>query len=186
VVVTVPRGAIERFQSVGLDLTRVDLVEGGDTRAESVGKGLEFLRRSGVVVRPEEDLVAIHDAARPFFGTVEFHRLCERAADVGAAILAAPVVDAVCVVSERGVVKRYEPRDRLRAIQTPQVFRYELIMRAHTQNHSDTADAVDDGSLVLPFNQVEIVESSGENFKVTTPGDLERARGIFAALGERV
>jgi 2-C-methyl-D-erythritol 4-phosphate cytidylyltransferase len=183
IVLVVPRGAAERFRQVGLDLSRVDLIDGGDTRAHSVKNGLDYLRRSNLIARPEETLIAIHDAARPFFGTLVFQQLRERAAQMGAAVPAALMVDAVCTATDHGAIERYEPRDRLKAVQTPQVFRYGLIIRAHAHAHDGSGEALDDASLVVRFHQVALVESSAENFKVTTPGDLERARMVFAALG---
>src|SRR3954462_2967958 len=101
-------------------------VEGGDSRQEAVEKALESLS-------PDTDLVAVHDAVRPFIDLETIHKVFDEAAATGAAIVAVPAVDTIKQVT-RGTghvhVRATLPREKLVMAQTPQVFRYEIVSRA--------------------------------------------------------
>jgi 2-C-methyl-D-erythritol 4-phosphate cytidylyltransferase len=152
----------------------VSFVTGGATRQESVYRALASLVDSGV------DFVVIHDAARPLV-TVETIRATLAAAVAhGAAVAAIPAAEASCLV-DGGLIAEYIDRSRHMTIQTPQAFRFELIMRAHEQAvAAGITDAVDDGQLALRTgSSVSIVDGSVENIKITYPVDLGKIGKII-------
>jgi len=152
-------------------------VVGGATRSASVR---EALRACG-----DGDPVIVHDAARPLASTELFERalLDLAGSDADAVIAAAPVSDTIKEVGDDGrTVARTLDRDRLWAIQTPQVFRREVLERALAQPHEVLAAATDDASLVEELGGiVRLVESPRENLKITTPDDLRLAASLLAA-----
>jgi 2-C-methyl-D-erythritol 4-phosphate cytidylyltransferase len=157
---------------------RVRVVDGGDSRQESVQKALEALA-------PDTDLVAVHDAVRPFIGLETIHKVFDEAAAVGAAIVAVPAVDTVKQVT-RGTetvrVRSTIPREKLVMAQTPQVFRYELIARAFQQARIDGFTGTDESSLVERLDvEVSVVPGSDRNIKITKPGDVDLARLFLQA-----
>ena len=154
-------------------LTKVHaVVTGGLSRQESVYNGLRAL--------PEETrLVLIHDGVRPLFDGNNTDALLEAAVIYGAATLAVPPKDTVKLVKEKKVVLTL-PRDELWLTQTPQAFKYEIIMSAHEKAHKSGFKSTDDASLVEASGQtVKIIEGSYENIKITTPEDLFIAGAIL-------
>jgi 2-C-methyl-D-erythritol 4-phosphate cytidylyltransferase len=189
VVVAAPPGheaQIEPLIPAGLE---VEVVAGGDTRAQSVANGL-----AGV----ESELVAVHDAARPLVTPELIDALTamlgERP-DAAGAIAAAPLTDTVKRAREprpergefeRGgpTVAKTESRDHLWAAQTPQVFRTRALRHAHDADPQRLAAATDDAMLVeKDGGKVLICPWSVENLKVTTPTDLRLAELLLAKRG---
>lgn len=151
----------------------VELVEGGDYRQESVEN---CLRR----VPPETDLVAVHDAVRPFVDVEAIGRVVEEAGRTGAAILGIPPVDTVKQV-ERTLIRATLPRELIVLAQTPQVFRYELLRRAFERAGEDGFQGTDEASLVEHLGvEVSVVMGCDRNIKITKPSDLELARLFLA------
>ena len=141
------------------------IVIGGETRQESVLKGLRALPFS-------TQFVAIHDGARPMVASSDIDRVVASAVKDRAAILAAPATDTVKRVRD-GFVLGTLDRDSLYLAQTPQVFQYDLILQAH-QNVIQEAPATDDASLVESRGfKVRVVEPNSPNPKVTTPDDIQ-------------
>jgi 2-C-methyl-D-erythritol 4-phosphate cytidylyltransferase len=168
-VVVLPRGEPGGFAALaaGYGLRRVlRAVEGGETRAESVWRGLEALRDCGVGV------VAVHDGVRPFVTPEEIDRTVREAEASGAAILAAPLTDTVKEAEGARVLRTLE-RARLWRAQTPQCFRFELLRRAYESAAASGLDATDDSALVERLGAaVSIVEGGEHNIKITTPHDF--------------
>lgn len=148
----------------------VRLVEGGDTRQESVENAL-------AVLGPETDLVAVHDAVRPFIDPGTIERVIQEAAENGAAIVGIVPVDTVKQVRKNKIFGTL-PRERLILAQTPQVFRYDLLRRAFETAREDGFTATDESSLVERLEQVEVsvVLGSDRNIKITRPSDMDLAR----------
>jgi 2-C-methyl-D-erythritol 4-phosphate cytidylyltransferase len=149
---------------------RIERIAGGAARSESV--------RNALAAVPEADIVVIHDAARPLV-TEELVRRCIHVVNGGAdgAIAAAPVTDTIKEADEEGRVTRTLDRARLWSIQTPQVFRADVLRKAL---EGDVASATDDASLVESRGgDVRIVESTPRNFKITWPDDLLRAEALL-------
>lgn len=152
---------------------RVRVVEGGDSRQQSVQNALRTLQ-------PDTDLVAVHDAVRPFIDLETIHAVFDEAAETGAAIVAVPAVDTVKQVV-RGTshvkVRSTIPREKLVMAQTPQVFRYDLIQKAFQSAMLDGFTGTDESSLVERMDvEVSVVPGSDRNIKITKPGDMHLAR----------
>ncbi len=146
------------------------LVEGGDSRQQSVENAMEALG-------PDVDLVAVHDAVRPFIEPSVIERAIREASESGAAIVGIVPVDTVKQV-RRNKIHGTIPRDRLVLAQTPQVFRHALLKRAFTQAREDGFIGTDESSLVERLDQVEVsvVAGSDRNIKITKPSDMDLAR----------
>ena len=144
------------------------VVKGGDSRQESVQLGMNALS-AGV------KLVAVHDGARPLVSQTVIDRTIRAARTYGAAAPGIPVKDTIKLV-QGGVVKETPDRKTLQAVQTPQVFDFDLL-RGALKKASDTGAAVtDDCSAVEQMGMsVKIVEGEERNLKVTTPMDLKIA-----------
>jgi 2-C-methyl-D-erythritol 4-phosphate cytidylyltransferase len=139
-----------------------DICEGGARRQDSVGNGLSFLRNCSWVV--------IHDGARPMVTGDLIERGLEAAVETGAAIAAVPVTDTIKVAGDNMLVQGTPPRHSLWAVQTPQVFRTELIAGAYRQT---SFEVTDDASAVERLGgKVKIYHGSYDNMKITTPDDL--------------
>ena len=147
------------------------LVKGGERRQDSVRLGLEALGGC--------DYVAVHDGARPLVTPELIARGLEAARETGAAAPALPIADTVKEAGPNGIVLRTLDRSRLWAVQTPQVFRYELLLRAHREI---TADVTDDAAMVEALGEpVRLFEGSRANIKVTTVEDLTLIKALTAA-----
>jgi 2-C-methyl-D-erythritol 4-phosphate cytidylyltransferase len=150
-------------------------VPGGATRSASVRSALR-----GASQDPE---VVVHDAARPLVTPDHFRAALAALTSADAAIAAAPITDTVKQAGEDRRVTATLDRTQLWAIQTPQAFRREALERALDVDDALLAAATDDAWLVeRAGGTVRVVESTAENFKVTTPHDLRVAELL---LGER-
>jgi 2-C-methyl-D-erythritol 4-phosphate cytidylyltransferase len=152
------------------------LCPGGARRQDSVRAGLEALEPC--------DWVIVHDGARPCLNHEILRRGLEAAAGPGAAVAGVPVTDTIKVVNPQQMVEGTPARERLWAAQTPQVFRFELLMDAHRRGEQAVTD---DAALVESLGHpVKMFLGSYENLKVTTPKDLAIAEALLAARGEAV
>jgi 2-C-methyl-D-erythritol 4-phosphate cytidylyltransferase len=151
-----------------------DRVRGGDSRSASV--------RNALGVAPEADVVVVHDAARPLV-TRELVERCIAALEPGVdgAIAAVPMTDTVKEAASDGRVLRTLDRSSLWAIQTPQVFRADVLRRALERDAAALAAATDDSALVEDAGGVvRVVESFPENIKVTRESDLRIVEALLA------
>jgi len=157
----------------------VRLVVGGDSRQESVEHALAALDES-------VELVAVHDAVRPFVSLEQIEAVIAEAAACGAAILGVVPVDTVKRVA-RHRIDTTIPRERLVLAQTPQVFRLELLQKAFAQAAADSFIGTDESSLVERLENVDVhvVLGSDRNIKITKPTDLELAKAFLAEEGTR-
>jgi 2-C-methyl-D-erythritol 4-phosphate cytidylyltransferase len=151
-------------------------VAGGATRSASVRSALRAARAGSQVV--------VHDAARPLVTPAHVLGTLAALEDADAAIAAAPMPDTVKEAGEDRRVVATLDRRRLWAIQTPQAFRREALERALAVDDDVLAQATDDAWLVeRDGGTVRVVESTAENFKVTTPHDLRVAELLLAERG---
>jgi len=150
----------------------VKVVAGGAHRQDSVRSGF-------VALDPRDDaVVLIHDAARPFVPAEDVRRVASVAAEVGAALLAAPVVDTVKRLRSDGTVETTVPRERLARALTPQAFRADVLRRAWEAVGEATWS--DEASLVERVGgRVMAVAGDPRNVKVTHPEDLETMSGVL-------
>lgn len=155
----------------GMDKVKA-VVAGGSSRQESVHLGLNAL--SG-----EVQLVAVHDGARPLATWQLIDRVIRAANTYGAAAPAIPVKDTIKVV-QGGVVKQTPDRATLFAVQTPQVFDFDLLRGALKKVEQEQLQVTDDCSAVEQMGmRVKIVEGDERNLKVTTPMDLKIAQMLL-------
>jgi 2-C-methyl-D-erythritol 4-phosphate cytidylyltransferase len=172
VVIMVPEDHKAVFEKAGAGYRNVSVEIGGASRQESVKKGIDFINRK----RDIPDLVLIHDAARCLVTAEMIQRSIERAKQFGAVTVAVPVTDSIAEASLTQTIYKSIDRSKLWAIQTPQVFRFDLIKRGHDEA---ALGATDDASLVAPFFTVHIERGDVQNLKVTTPTDLIVAEQIL-------
>jgi 2-C-methyl-D-erythritol 4-phosphate cytidylyltransferase len=146
-----------------------DVCTGGKLRQDSVAEGLKHLKYAAWVV--------IHDGARPLVTTDLIEKGLEAAKETGSAIAAVPVTDTIKVAGAGDIVRQTLTRQNLRAIQTPQVFRLDVI--ANTYQHV-VGDVTDDASLVERAGyKVKLYAGSYDNIKITSPADLAMAEALW-------
>ena len=163
----------------------IQVVAGGRRRQDSVYQGLK-------IIDERTDLVLIHDGVRPFITKGIITSVIKKAKDTGAAIVGVPVkatikqVHSPClagrqaqsIAHSRLLVKKTLSRDNLWEVQTPQVFRKDLILRAYEK--FGNADVTDDAMLVEKLGaKVGVVLGSYDNIKITTPEDLRLAERLL-------
>ena len=151
------------------------VVTGGNSRQESVNLGLNALS-------DKMKLAAVHDGARPLITWQVIDRTARAANTYGAAAPAIPVKDTIKVVEGR-VVKNTPDRATLFAVQTPQIFDFDLLRGALQKAAADGAEVTDDCSAVERMEMsVKIVEGDERNLKVTTPMDLKIAQMLLEGM----
>ncbi len=150
------------------------IVAGGKERQHSVMNGLKALTGSG-----DDDVVVIHDGVRPFIPMPVLERAVESARDHDGALVAVPAKDTVKVARD-GIVVATPPREELWLAQTPQAFRYPVILAAHESAAREEYLGTDDASLVERLGKsVRIVMGDYRNIKITTPEDLVLAEAFL-------
>ncbi len=151
------------------------IVPGGKERQDSVYNGL-------LALSPDTGIVLVHDGARPLLRPEGLEEVVTAAVKYGAATLAVPVKDTVKLAGEDGFVSRTLPRERLWLTQTPQAFRYDIILSAHHKAREGGFTGTDDAGLVEHLGlPVKIVPGAYENIKITTPEDLIVASALIKA-----
>jgi 2-C-methyl-D-erythritol 4-phosphate cytidylyltransferase/2-C-methyl-D-erythritol 2,4-cyclodiphosphate synthase len=145
------------------------IAAGGEQRQESIRAGL-------AEVNPGCDLVLVHDAARPLVRPALIRQCLEAASRHGAVIAAVPATDTVKEVGPEGAVTATLDRSRIWLVQTPQVFRYGLLVEAHQKAADSGFAGTDDAALVEHLgHRVHVVLGDTDNIKVTWRDDLRRA-----------
>jgi 2-C-methyl-D-erythritol 4-phosphate cytidylyltransferase len=152
---------------------RVQVVEGGDNRQQSVSNALNALAAE------PDDIVLVHDAVRPLIDAATIDRTIDAVQQFGAAIVGLPAVDTIKQVERTAhgaLITSTIPREFVVLAQTPQGFRYGLLQKAFAEATADGFIGTDEASVVeragLP---VAVVHGSQVNLKITQPGDLELA-----------
>ena len=149
---------------------KITLVPGGPVRQDSVYNGLQ-------AIEPNAGIVVIHDGVRPFVSHHKLEACMDGAKKWGACILGIPAYDTLKRVTSSGTVIETLERDSIWLAQTPQVFRYDLIKKAHEQARKKGYTGTDDASLVeLLGVEVKILDGTRNNIKITNWEDLDRAR----------
>jgi 2-C-methyl-D-erythritol 4-phosphate cytidylyltransferase len=176
-IVTVAREDREDFDrkfGANIAIMGIEVVEGGEHRADSVQRALER-------VKSDIDFVAVHDAARPCIADKWIEQVFEAAGRSGAAILAAPVAETLKRVDGRKQITATVDRESLWTAQTPQVFRRELLIEAYAKRGKESA--TDDAQLVERLGHaVTVVSCPAMNLKITTRDDLRLAEQVLKVL----
>lgn len=169
IVIVTREDLIRPISDLCRDMKKVAaVVAGGKSRQESVHLGLNALPKG-------TKLAAVHDGARPLVSWQVIDRVVRAANTYGAAAPAIPVKDTIKVV-QGGLVKETPDRSSLMAVQTPQVFDFDLLRGALRKAEEDGAQVTDDCSAVERTGmRIKIVEGDERNLKVTTPMDLKIA-----------
>ena len=150
------------------------IVPGGEERQHSVMNGLKAMAGAD-----DDDVVLIHDGVRPLISSRVLERAVESARENDGALVAVPVKDTIKVVKD-GIVRETPPREELWLAQTPQAFRYSVILAAHEIAAAERYLGTDDASLVEWMGkEVHIVMGEYRNIKITTPEDLILAEAFL-------
>lgn len=160
----------ENIVSPNLSFT---LVEGGKERQYSIWNAIQ-------AVENDVELIAVHDAVRPFVALNGVEKCYKLAEEKGAAILAVPAKDTIKKTNAEGVILDTPDRSNLWQAQTPQVFQKQILIEAYKNAIHNKFLGTDDASLVEQINQkVYIVEGNRSNLKITYPIDLQIAELII-------
>lgn len=175
VVVAVPENSLENLPSQYAEHERVSWLPGGASRWQSVRRAFASLEGEG------EDLVAVHDGARPATSASDIAAVIEAAASAGAAVLGRPAVDTMKRVSDGRILSTVERGELFRA-ETPQVLRYSLFERCVELVADDASDPTDESSIVERMDGVSItaVAARHPNPKITEPGDLALVSSLLS------
>lgn len=149
-----------------------NVIQGGQERQDSVYNGLKEVNK-------KSDIVIIHDGARPFIKREIIEENIKFAIEYGACVTGVPVKDTIKKVNLNGEVVDTPNRKELWAIQTPQTFRYDLVLKAYEKAQLDNFLGTDDSMLVERIgHKVKIVMGDYSNIKITTPEDLIIAEAL--------
>lgn len=159
---------------------KIKLVPGGNERQDSVYNGLsEVEDKTGIAV--------IHDAVRPFVPPRHIKACIREAETSGACILGLPASDTLKRIAADGTITKTLDRDGVWLAQTPQVFTYPLIMKAHELAQADGFRGTDDASLVEYLGHpVRMVSGGKYNIKITTRDDLLLAESIIKTMRDEI
>lgn len=162
---------VKEKYAANLMFMNIKLVKGGPQRFDSVRLALEQ-------VDPAAELVCVHDAVRPCVLGSWIDQVFKRAAESGAAILAAPLTGTIKRAKD-DAIEQTVPRKRLYEAQTPQVFRKEVLLQAYADLPADLHPTDDAQVVERTGHPVAIVATDRRNFKITTPGDMMLAAAIL-------
>lgn len=153
--------------------TNIKVAHGGNERQDSVFNGIKMLKK-------ECEVVLIHDGARPFVTDDIIKRSINKANEYNAVVVGVKVKDTIKVVSDNGNIIDTPNRSYLWAVQTPQVFKYDIITKAYEDAYNNNYYGTDDAMLVerIGYN-VKMIEGSYNNIKITTQEDLEFGEQIL-------
>ncbi len=180
IYVAVRRNEIERVESQIAEFSsqfsfagRIHVVEGGDSRQESVANALAALPSQN------DDIVLVHDAVRPLIDTATIERTIDAVIEHGAAIVGLPAIDTVKQVERTAhgaLITSTIPREFVVLAQTPQGFRCGVLRRAFAEATADGFVGTDEASIIeRAGHPVAVVPGSQVNLKITQPGDLALA-----------
>lgn len=171
VIIVAKEKDIPAFSDILTD-ERVSFVVGGDTRQQSVMNAVDVI--------DDCELIIIHDGARPLIKSEDIENTIRAAKENKAAAVGVFVKDTVKVVDKNGFVVSTPDRSTLFAVQTPQIFDFELYKNAAQNAREKGLDFTDDCQLVESFNQkVKTVVGSYSNIKITTPDDIVLAENLL-------
>lgn len=184
IVVVLPEKEIEFFKlniiAKHKFIKAVTLTSGGAERQDSVYNGILAVDKSC-------QNILIHDGARPFVNETMIEDTLKSVDEVGAVVVGVPVKDTIKVVNEKNYIEDTPDRANLWAVQTPQVFKYKMILKAYRNAFEEDFYGTDDASLVERLGyKVKMIMGSYDNIKVTTIEDLDIGKQIAMKMfGDR-
>jgi len=179
IFLVIPKEDVEYCQNKILSLldlkNHINLVHGGAKRQDSVYNGLQSINKN-------TDTVVIHDGVRPFIQPEKLKECILDSKKFGACILGTPASDTLKRVDKSDIIETTLPRENIWLAQTPQAFRFDLILKAHETARRDGYVGTDDASLVERLGEdVKIINGGRFNIKITKKEDLAIAKAIFDA-----
>ena len=179
IFLVIPKEDVEYCQNKILSLldlnNQINLVCGGAKRQDSVYNGLQAINQN-------TDTVVIHDGVRPFIQPEELEECILGSKKFGACILGTPASDTLKRVDKSDIIETTLSRENIWLAQTPQVFRFDLILKAHETARRDGYVGTDDASLVERMGEdVKIINGGRFNIKITKKEDLAIAKAMFDA-----
>jgi len=179
IFLVIPKEDVEYCQKKILSLldlnNQVKLVCGGAKRQDSVYNGLQAINKN-------TDTVVIHDGVRPFIQLEALKECILSSKKFGACILGTPASDTLKRVDKSDIIETTLSRENIWLAQTPQVFRFDLILKAHETARRDGYVGTDDASLVERLEEdVKIINGGRFNIKITKKEDLAIAKAMFDA-----
>ena len=152
---------------------KAKLVLGGEKRQESVRNGLNALEDLG-----DDDIVIVHDAARPLVDTFIINQVAKAANEIGAATAYVESTDTIAIKNKRDEITSFVTRDSVAQIQTPQAFKFAFLKSAH--QWAKDANATDDCSLILmEGHKVKLVKGDKRYHKITRQEDIKYLEGFL-------
>lgn len=171
---------IEKFLGLGEIIVVKD---GGETRQESVRKGLLEAKELGA---KNNDIIVIHNGTNPLVTKIEIEKCIKYAKKYGACSVGNFVIDTIKEVNNKGEVIKTLKRENLVAVQTPQAAEFGLLYKAHQKAKKEKIIATDDMSLIENLgHKVKIIKASAGNFKITNIEDFEYAKFLMGDLPNR-
>lgn len=177
IVLPVPdslKAEFERLLTEFLPEMKIILTSGGKSRTESVYHALQ-------VMPPGIGIVAVHDAARPLIEPAVLKGCIEAAYICGGAVSGRPQTDTMKEADDSGCILRTVPRERLWSVQTPQVFRRDVLTEAYEKAVRSDDQFTDDAAVVETYSDIRIrlIQNPAPNPKLTYPGDLKLIENLF-------
>ncbi|MBP5639027.1 MAG: 2-C-methyl-D-erythritol 4-phosphate cytidylyltransferase [Victivallales bacterium] len=187
-VLVIPPGCKKKYaetcEQYGVNPSLITFIDGGSTRTASVSNALAYLRTVSSSSHSLLQLVAIHDAARPFATVTMLHHLCDIAQRVGGAAPGHRAVDTLLLADSHGNVQNAIPRDNVWHVSTPQVFVFDKIAKAYTSlidsQNGKVVFSDDTQVFIANGGSVRLVEEDSVNLKITYPEDLPKAERFLA------
>lgn len=180
IAVSAPAGQEEKYRDLfaGAGLKKVTaVVTGGAERQDSIYEALKAIENGS------GKAVAVHDGARPLITAALIDALMEALPGADGVVPGVPVKDTIKRVDASGIVQETLKRSELAAVQTPQIFMYDRLIKAYERCYSEKVIGTDDASLVeFDGGKVKIVDSDYSNIKITTAEDLPLAERLIAEV----
>ena len=156
------------------------IAAGGPERQDSIYNGMRLLEEMGGGVAPDT-LILVHDGARPVIPKGTIHRLISAVEGIDGAAPGVPAKETLKSVDQDGIITSTVDREKIRAIQTPQIFPFSVLKKAYEKAFKDGFYGTDDAALVERIGgKIKIIPGSPLNIKVTTPEDLHLVEYIIA------
>jgi len=156
---------------------KTKIVEGGEERQDSVYNGIRLLKDAR-----GDDIVIIHNAANPFINNTIIEDVINTTKEYGASAVAFKAKDTIKQADQDNLVINTLDRQTLWQMQTPQAAKYQLLVKAFVKAYNDNFYGTDDAQLIERLGEkVKLIECNKENFKITTPIDLENAKLLTKA-----